>query len=135
MTSRIRVTQFGPNRLAVIFPFRQGVVTKTQRVPGRFWDPQEKFWTVPAGERNLRQICLLFGEDAVDVDPATTDTGAEVGNEGTLPAKCGLHRRLARPGSEDVGQGERAFQEIVHATLEAIRVRHMNPRMGEVHEA
>ncbi|HVI77178.1 MAG TPA: SNF2-related protein, partial [Candidatus Acidoferrum sp.] len=58
-------------RIGVKFKYNEEDVAKIKRVPGRHWDPDERFWTVPMDMKTARLLRELYG-DALNLGPALT---------------------------------------------------------------
>ena len=70
MASRIKIQPGDDGRLTVLLPYTPERVEKIRTIPGRQWDPQQKYWTVPATTGMVERLVSLFAGDKVEVDPA-----------------------------------------------------------------
>jgi integrase/recombinase XerD len=65
---RIRPSDYG--RLIVTFSYTPERVEKIKTIPGKWWHPEKKHWTVPATEGIVERLVSLFEDEHVEVDPA-----------------------------------------------------------------
>jgi hypothetical protein len=56
--------------LIVTFSDTPERVEKIKTIPGKWWHPEKKHWTVPATEGIVERLVSLFEDEHVEVDPA-----------------------------------------------------------------
>lgn len=56
--------------IIVEFPYNPGRVAKIKTIPGRRWNPEGRYWMVPAEEGVVERLLALFVGEEVEVDPA-----------------------------------------------------------------
>lgn len=67
--TRIRIEQGEPGWVKVLFPYDPVLVDKIKTVPGRQYNYDEKYWSVPFSERIESQLANLFSPEDVGIDP------------------------------------------------------------------
>ncbi|MDR7486728.1 MAG: integron integrase [Armatimonadota bacterium] len=96
----IRIEPGDTDRLVVRLPYSPEGVAKIKTIPGRRWDPDGTYWTIPHTDGALARLRALFGGNPVEVDPALRTTGAngdhrasaDAGTLETAPPACLLDR-------------------------------------------
>jgi integrase/recombinase XerD len=66
----IRIRPGDNGRLIVTFPYAPGRVEKIKTIPGKWWHPEEKHWTVPDTDGMVGRLVSLFEGERVEVNPA-----------------------------------------------------------------
>jgi integrase/recombinase XerD len=66
----IRIRPGDDGRLIVTFPYAPERVEKIKTIPGKWWHPEEKHWTVPSTDGMVERLVSLFEDECVEVDPA-----------------------------------------------------------------
>lgn len=56
----------------VWFKYDQNTVQKIRNIPGRRWDPSNKFWTVPANEVSRKALISMGATVPKDIEPQTS---------------------------------------------------------------
>jgi integrase/recombinase XerD len=66
----IRIHPGDNGRLIVTFPYSPGRVEKIKTIPGKWWHPEEKHWTVPSTAGMVERLLTLFEGERVEIDLA-----------------------------------------------------------------
>ena len=56
------------NRLIVTFPYSPELVKKIKTIPGHYWHPKEKYWTIFDTEEAIQQFFRVFRQEKVKVE-------------------------------------------------------------------
>ena len=56
------------NRLKVTFPYSPELVRKIKTVPGHYWHPKEKCWTISDTEEAIQKFFRAFRNEKINVD-------------------------------------------------------------------
>jgi integrase/recombinase XerD len=64
----IRIRPGDAGHLIVTFPYTPERVEKIKTIPGKWWHPGEKHWTVPATKGMVERLVSLFEGERVEVD-------------------------------------------------------------------
>ena len=56
------------NKIIIRIPYNQNLISKVKSIPGREWNPKEKYWEVPYSEDLITKLQSLFRENLI-VDP------------------------------------------------------------------
>lgn len=56
------------NKVIISVPYNQELIRKIKTIPGRRWNPNEKYWKVPYDENLISRLLVLFGEN-ISIDP------------------------------------------------------------------
>jgi site-specific recombinase XerD len=67
---KIRIHPGDNGQLIVTFPYSPERVEKIKTIPGKWWHPEEKHWTVPFADGMVEQLVSLFEGERVEIDPA-----------------------------------------------------------------
>ncbi len=70
MTTEIKVSDIGDNRMMVTFPYNPTYITKIKTIKGYKWHPERKYWSVPSDDGILERIRSIFNGERIYVDPA-----------------------------------------------------------------
>jgi site-specific recombinase XerD len=70
MGSRVKVRPGDKGRLIVTFSYSPERVEKIKTIPGKWWHPEGKYWTVPSTAGMVERLVALFEGERVEVDPA-----------------------------------------------------------------
>ena len=70
MGSRVKVRPGDNGRLIVTFSYSPERVKKIKTIPGKWWHPEEKYWTVPSTAGMVERLVSLFERERVEIDTA-----------------------------------------------------------------
>lgn len=103
-SNMIQIRPGGQGHIIVVLPFTPERVAKIKTIEGRRWNPDRKYWTVPAARGMAARLLALFDGEAVEIAPS-----------------------LRAPAS-DTPNPRREQGTLIDKVRRAIRARHLSPR-------
>jgi hypothetical protein len=117
----IRIEPGEAGRLVVRFPYSPEDVATIKTLPGRRWQPEGKFWTVPHTDGVLVRLLALFPGRPVEVDPALRP--ADRRHDQDAPAKPTIPHDVSQPPG------------LLDCVRRALRARHYSRRTEQAYAA
>jgi hypothetical protein len=85
--------------LIVLLQYDDLSIAKIKAIPGKRWDAEEMYWTLPHNERSIEFLLTVFGARELDIDPSL------------IPASC----RVCTLMPEELAQYETSAERAQYA--------------------